>query len=80
MKRINPEKTNPVQAISSLTVAYVALVVGLKLDGIIAVSWTLLMAPLWAPIAIILAVLVLACIVWMTLGGVIALLRMARLK
>lgn len=75
-RKIHTEKINPAAAVSTVTVAYIALVTGLKLDGFIAYSWTLLLAPLWAPIALVLATLVALGVLWLVLWCLCALARL----
>lgn len=41
-------------ALSAFTIAYAALIYGLKMDGWLSLSWTALLAPIWAPMACVL--------------------------
>jgi hypothetical protein len=75
MRKINPEKINPTAAVSTITVAYTSLVIGLKLDGYIAISWTLLLAPLWAPIAMVMGLMAALCVAWLVLWCICAAAR-----
>jgi hypothetical protein len=43
-------------ALAAFTAAYVAFACGLKLDGFITLSWTVILAPVWLPVAIIVAI------------------------
>lgn len=78
MRKFNTEKVNPTAAVSTVTVAYVALVTGLKLDGLIGVCWTLLLAPLWGPIAMLFGLLALLAVAWLVLWCIVTIGRKSR--
>lgn len=75
MRRHQPEKLNPTTAVSSVTVAYVALITGLKLDGLIGYSWTLLLAPVWGPIALVIVLLAGLLMAWLVLWCIVTVTR-----
>jgi hypothetical protein len=70
----------PLQSASAFAVfsAYVALACGLKLDGFIKLPWTLLLAPVWFPIALMFAVAFFYVLLGIMLIAVDALVRKLR--
>ena len=50
------------------------LFIGLKLGGVIAWSWRWVLAPLWAPLALLLAVTLVGLVVWLIAIGILALM------
>ena len=54
IKRHKEYNPRAIMVLTSFTAAYVALICGLKLDGFTNLPWTLLLSPVWFPIASIL--------------------------
>lgn len=75
MRKHLPENLNPTTAISSFTGAYVIFVTGLKLDGWINYSWTLLLAPVWVPWGLAFILLVVLGVAWVVLWCIITAAR-----
>lgn len=78
MRQSRYEKINPTLAASTFTVAFMAFIIGLKLDGYITVGWLWILSPLWGVIAIGLALLTVIAAFYIALALIFWAVRKAK--